>query len=107
MHGLLQKLLGQRGIETVQELDKDERLTFDNWDKILSKEELTLEDVKQFCQAQIDTIQGKWQDLNITQANKAELIPYQTIYTLLLRVIQSPRSAREQLEQQLINLTKQ
>jgi hypothetical protein len=106
MHGLLTTLLRKRGIETTKELDADEKLTFDNWDKILSKEELTLEDVKQFCQAQIDTIQGKWQDLNITQANKAELIPYQTIYTLLLRVIASPKSAREQLEQQLISLTK-
>ena len=106
MHGLLQTLLRKRGIETTQELDTDEKLTFDNWDKILSKEELTLEDVKQFCQAQIDTIQGKWQDLNITQTNKAELIPYQTIYTLLLRVIQSPKSAREQLEKQLVELTR-
>ena len=107
MHPLLQTLLGKRGIETVNELDMDEKAQYDQWEKILSKEELTIEDVKQFCKSQVEVIEGKWKDLNVENTKKAELIPYHTVYKTLLSAIDSPRSARESLEQQLINLTKQ
>lgn len=106
MHGILTKLLQKRGIESVNKLDKEEKQTFDNWEKILSKEELTLEDVKNFCQSQIDVIEGKWKDLNVDNLKKAELIPYHTVYKTLLTAIQSPRSARESLENQLNQLLK-
>lgn len=104
MKSILHKLLERRGIESIDKLDKEERQTFDDWDKILSKEELTIEDIKQFCKAQIEVIEGKWKDLNVDNSKKAELIPYHTVYKTFLLAIDSPQSARESLEKNLNQL---
>jgi len=39
---ILSKLLKKRGIKDVTELTEDERVEFDNWQKVLNKEELTI-----------------------------------------------------------------
>jgi len=103
---ILSKILAKRGIKDASQLTKEERLDFDNWTAILSKEELTMADIKEFCKSQVDIIEGKWSDLNIENSKKAELIPYHTVYSVLLKVIDSPRLAREQLEKQLNELLK-
>lgn len=102
LKGILAKLLEKRGIESLDELSKEEKETFDNYDKILSKSELTLDDVKKFLESQIGMIEGRWRDLHIEQAKKSELIPYHTTYKTLLEVIKSPQLEREALEQVLI-----
>ena len=106
MHNLIEKLLNKRGIKNIEELDKDEKETFEGWQSILSKEELTIGDVKQFCQSQVDVIENKWKDYNTENEKKAELIPYHTVYKTLLLAIDSPRSARENLENQLLQMIK-
>lgn len=104
MHSLIYKLLHKRGIETIDELSQEEKSTFDTWQKILTKDELTIEDIKKFCESQIDIIENKWKDLNLENSKKAELIPYHTVYKTLLAAIDSPKSARSQLEIQLNQL---
>ena len=104
MKDILSKLLQKRGLSSTQELDKEEQATFETWQAVLSKDELTTEDIKNFCQNQVDVIEGKWQDLNTTQDKKAELIPYHTVYNLLLKAIDSPKAAREALEKNLQQL---
>ena len=106
MKDILAKILRKRGLNSVEELDKDEKQTFQNWQAVLSKDELTIEDVKNFCQSQVDVIEGKWADLNTSQDKKAELIPYHTVYKTLLLAIDSPKAQRENLENQLNNLIK-
>lgn len=106
MHSLLSKLFEKRGITDVKELDEEELKVFQSWDKILSKESLTIDDIKAFCQSQIETIENKWADLNLDQSKKAEMIPYHTVYKLLLNAIKSPQVIREQVEEQLNNLIK-
>ncbi len=101
MHNLLLELFSRRGIKDPKELDVEEKAVFENWDKILSKEELTLEDVKSFCQTQVLIIEGKWADYTTDNAKKAELLPYYTCYKTLLKAIDSPKIAREALEIQL------
>lgn len=103
MKDILYRLLNKRGLK-VDELDKEEKAQFENWNAILSKEELTLEDVKQFCQTQCEIIKGKWSNYDLENAKKAELIPYFTVYSTLLQVIQSPKVARENLEKHLLQL---
>lgn len=106
--------MGKKGIKDFNELDSTpmpdgsptERQTFESYNAILSKEELTIDDVKHFCQSQIDVIENKWKDMTIETAKKAELICYHTVYKALLAAISSPRSARESLEKYLIELTK-
>ena len=103
MLDILNKLLQKRGVK-YEELDKEEKKQFEDWKLVLTKDELTTQDIKDFCQSQVDTINGKWQDLNLDQAKKAELIPYFTVYNLLLKVIDSPKEARSALEKNLQQL---
>uniref|UniRef100_A0A6M3LC07 Uncharacterized protein n=1 Tax=viral metagenome TaxID=1070528 RepID=A0A6M3LC07_9ZZZZ len=106
MHNLLTKIFAKRGIKDITELDKDERETFETWNKILSEGEMTVEKIQEFCQSQIDVIENKWKDLDIEQTKKAEWIPIHNVYSTILLAIKSPKAARENLEKQLIELTK-
>jgi hypothetical protein len=101
---ILQRLLTKRQIKSKEELTPDEKSQFENWEKILSKDELTIEDLKTFCKSQIDVIEGKWRDLNVDQSKKAELIPYHTVYKTLEAALLAPKAAREALEQHLNQL---
>lgn len=104
MKGILEKLLRKRGIDSIEELDQEEKKTFEKWEEVLSKEEMTIDDIKKFCQSQIDLIQNRWADLNTDHSKKAEMIPYHTVYNLLIRAIDSPKEARLALEKNLIQL---
>jgi len=114
MHKLLYKWLNQKGFKGPEELDKtpmpdgspNEFQIFENYREILSKEELTIDDFRQFMQGQVSVIEGKWSDLNIEQSKKAELIPYHTVYKILLQALDAPKTQKEILERQLIQLTK-
>ena len=90
MHSLINKLFAKRGIKSANELSPEEKADFDNWERILSKEELTTNDIKDFCLSQVDMIESKWRDLTIENERKQELIPYHTVYKALLKVIDSP-----------------
>ena len=103
MLDILNKLLQKRGVQ-YEELDTEEKKQFDDWKLVLTKEELSTQDIKDFCQNQVDVIEGKWQDLNLEQSKKGELIPYHTVYNLLLKVIDSPKEARNSLEKNLRQL---
>jgi hypothetical protein len=105
MHDLLYKMLKQRGIENLDQLDQEERLTFDNWREILNKEELTIKDIKEFCRIQCEVIRQKWADYNIEQSRKNDLIAYFTVYNSLLSAIDSPKVGKEALEAQLKQMT--
>ena len=106
-HPLIDKLFNRRGIKDINDLQPEEKATYENWEKILSKEELTMADLKEFCKTQIAVIEGKWSDYAVDNAKKAEMIPYHTVYKTLLLAIDSPRSAREAMEIQLQQLIKQ
>ena len=112
--GILDKFLQKRGLSSPKDLDNTptsdgsptELQTFEKWKGILSKETLTLEDIKIFLQSQIGIIEAKWRDLNLEQSKKAELIPYHTVYKTLEQAISAPQVERERLEEfinQLIN----
>ena len=104
MHTLIEKLFHKRGIEDLKELTPEEKTDLDNWQAILTKDELNVDDIKNFCQTQIDIIESKWRDYNLEDSKKQGLIPYHTCYKTFLSAIQSPRSARENLEKTLIQL---
>ena len=103
MHKLIHKLLKKRGIETLDQLTQEERQTFNTWQSVLSKEKLSTDDLKEFCNSQIAVIEGRWRDMS-GEAKKGELIPYHTVYKMLLEVMDSPQKAREALEKQLEQL---
>ncbi len=104
MHPLLSKLLQKRKIQDPNELSAEEKVTFEQWNLILNKEELTVEEIKLFLQNQISVIEQKWADLNKDNQSKAELIPVHTVYKLLLSAINSPKQAREAVVASLTQL---
>jgi hypothetical protein len=103
---LLTRLFARKGIKSVDELSKEERATFDNYEKVLSKTELSVGDIKDFLKSQISLIEGKWRDLGLNSMAKAELIPLHTVYRALLTAIDAPMLEREQLETYLRGLIK-
>jgi len=114
MHPLLSKLLHRRDIKDVTELSNaplpdgspSERQMFENYREILSKDELTIQDVRNFCAVQIEVIETKWKDLNLRQEQKAEWLPYFTVYRSLLLALDSPKMVRQNLEKYLTDLIK-
>lgn len=105
MHPILTKWLHQNKIASVDELDKDEKAVYDNYDKVLSKEPLTLEDLKVFISQQVELIERKWRDYDRDELKKSDLIPYHTCYKTLLAAIESPSVEREAMINHLTQLT--
>ena len=99
---ILSRILEKKGIKDITQLDTEERETFEHYQAILSKKDISVEDLKHFLQAQIKVIEAKWKDYG-TQS-KADLIPYHVIYRSLLDIITSPQAEREQLEKYLTQL---
>mgnify|MGYP001563727878 CR=1 FL=1 len=99
---ILARILEKRGIKDAKELDTDEREAFEGYQRTLSKPDITIENVKEFLHIQLQVIEGKWKSYDMQ--NKADLIPYHTVYKVLLDILNSPQAEREQLEKYLIQL---
>lgn len=99
---LLQKIFQKRGIKSVEDLDPEEKATFANYERILSKREISVADIRQFMIFQINSIEMRWRDNKVPQADKSELIPYHTVYKTLLQAIDAPEAERVALEQVLL-----
>ena len=104
---ILSKLLAKRNIKDISELDGEEKKTYEIWQEVLAKEELNVEDIKNFCKSQIGVIKGKWNDYRVDASKKAELIPYYTAWEMLLGAIDGPKGQKQVLEQHLEQLLKQ
>lgn len=92
----------KRGIKNVDDLSTEEQATFQNYERILSKREVSIADMRQFMIFQINSIETRWRDNKIMQEEKAELIPYHTVYKTLLQAIDAPEAERIALEQVLL-----
>lgn len=112
MRDLLFKYLSSKGIKSPTELDKTpttdgsptEFETYKNYEKTLSKDELSIGDIKKFLTMQIGIIEARWKDFSTSAEKKAELIPYHTVYKTLEQAISAPKAEREQLEAHLNKL---
>ena len=98
---ILEKYLQWAGVSKPEELTPEEKVTFDNWKLVMNKDELTMDDLKKFMQGQVEAIENRWKDLLVDKESKADLIPYHTIYRILLSVVDAPKAMRESLEIQL------
>tara|TARA_R110002096_G_scaffold14474_1_gene50248 strand:+ start:207 stop:524 length:318 start_codon:yes stop_codon:yes gene_type:complete len=102
----LSKVLASKGIKDESELSDEEKAQFENWRAILAKEELTMEDVVKFCNAQIDNIEAQFKDLENSQDKVKGLVLQHSIYKTLASIIKSPSVERESLERYLTDLIK-
>jgi len=114
MDKLLTKWLEQKGVKTPDDLDNspmpdgspNERETFENYRQGLDMKEVTVINIKNFCKGYMSHIESKWADYDLDAYKKAELIPYHTVYKAIVNLIESPKSNRETMKNQLKQLTK-
>lgn len=103
MNHFLEKLLGKRGITDATKLDKDEIKTYDNWRKVLSEGEISVEKIQEFCKQQLSIIEAKFKEDNIPEKNQRLITSY-NIYKALLGAIEKPKHEKEDLEKYLQSL---
>ena len=103
MHSLLKSLLTKRGIKDLSELSTEEKETFENWDIALTGT-ITVEKIKQFCEGQISRIQDQYANPDNTEKKDMYLKASLTIYSTLIKIINSPEAERESLEKYLTKL---
>lgn len=113
MHYLLSKLLAKRGYKNISELSADrmpdgspsEKETFDRWNKVLSaRDTITVEDIKKFCNGQVQHIEQQWKSLDNATVKNERLVLLHTVYKAIIEVIDSPQTQRESLEKYLMGL---
>lgn len=98
---LLAKLLNKRGISKVEELDKEEKETFDRYQLILSGELVTIDTLKEFCKSQIKIIESKCDGITpLSNLQQASI----HVYVNLLKAIEAPEAERASLERYLTQL---
>ena len=103
---LLKQLLKKRGIENTTELNDEEKSDFDRWNQILSKGEINVEKILEFCKHQKQIIENQWSNLDNAAVKNERLVIQHTIYSKLIGVIESPASEREALEKHLQDMIK-
>ena len=106
MHSLLAKWLAKIGLKSVDELSSEEKQTYDNWNRILSEGEITVDKIKDFCHAQKKIIETQYSNPDNTDKKDNILKASLGIYNALLGLLEGPVVEREALEKYLIGLLK-
>lgn len=94
----------KKGIESVENLSADEKITYDKWTFILSEGEITVDKISKFCESQLGIIENEWKDMSNSAEKNNRLVVQHTVYRTLLKAIASPRAEAENLEKYLISL---
>lgn len=98
---LLHKLLEKRGIEKVEDLSPEEFQIFERYRMVLTGSTVTLDQVKEFCHAQIAIIEAKCDGITpLTSVQQACL----HVYINILKAIEAPEAERTSLERHLNQL---
>ena len=93
-------------IKEEKEFSVEEKETFDKWDKILSEGEISVEKIKEFCSNQLKIIETQWKNLDNDIKKNERLILLHTVYSILVNLIESPQTEKENLEKYLTELLK-
>lgn len=98
---LLSKLLDKRGIDTIEDLEPEEKQVFERWSVVLTGESVSIENLKDFCRAQIRRIEEKAD--GVTPLNNLQQACIH-VYIQLLKAIEAPEQERVALEQHLTQI---
>lgn len=102
----IDKLLSKRGIKNEEDLSIEERQTLQKYRSILSGEKISVENIKTFCQAQVNLIQTKFAD-NPRIDDDVYLKACLHVYLNIIKAIEAPELEREILEKHLEQLVKE
>ena len=106
MDNILSKLFKKRGIKDITELDKEEKVQFEQWQAVLNKEQVTINDIAEFCQGAMNTIEAQFGDINIEDDRIARLALQHSVYKGFKNLINAPTAEKEQLTEYLTGLLK-
>lgn len=108
--GFLKNILKKREVESVADLNADERQTVtaweNDWKAILAKPDITIDDMRLFCDNQVKIIEWQWRDLNNPDKKNERLILLHTVWSLLRNFLNSKEDSRVALEKYLEQLGK-
>lgn len=105
-HFLIEQFFKKNNIEA-EKLTEEEKSTFDEWQKSLIAEPITIENLTGFIKSQKEKTENKLADPSIPKEQRFELLPYLTIYKALLGLIESPQAEKEAKEEYIKELLKQ
>ncbi len=104
MQNILSSILAKRGIKDKSELTKEERKDFDNWQRILEEEEVTIASLSEFIEGEIVQVQNEFKDLDRTPEKTERLALKLSIYSTIQEVLTSKKNEREALIEYLTTL---
>ena len=96
MHPLLHKLLKKREIRDVKDLSKEEKSDFSRWEKTLSEQEVTVDNIAGFCANQIGLIESRWKQPKDDDKLRS-LVSQHVVYSAMLGITTKPKSERASL----------
>lgn len=101
MHGLISRILDKRKIDSVEELEPEERSQIRQWNIVLSGESVTIDTLREFCRSQISLIEDRADGvIPLTMIQQACI----HVYKNLLKAIEAPEAERKSLELYLTQL---
>lgn len=104
MHQAIEKLLQKRGIKSIEELTSEEKMQFDEWQKVLTKEKVTIPSLAVFLNVQKSIIETQFGDIANSLEKNSRLVLQHAIYSKLIRFIDSEKIEKEALEKYLTDL---
>lgn len=104
MNSRISKVLNKRGIKSVGDLTPEERADVMRWESVLSKDELTAQDIERFCLDRAAAIEKRWSDTQVKAEELARLVSMHCVYRAIASAIRSPAEEKARLEKYLVDL---
>lgn len=96
---ILDRFFKKKGIETSEDLSAEERVVYENYKRILTGENLTVDSIKEFCSSQIKIIESRIAaSLEIPSAVQVASLH---VYLNILKMMDAPEVERRTLEDYL------
>lgn len=105
MENLLEKLLKKAGVKDYRELTTQEKATYDNWSKVLSKE-VNIDDIEEFIGNEVKKLYKELKEK--TKKDKGREALYLTAridnYEAILSIIKTPKAQKEAIKERIKKL---
>jgi len=101
---ILKKYLEKKGLTEFSQLSEEEKDTYRRWDDVLSVRKLTDDDVKEFLRNEVDEVQVKLVNPNLSQREDVFLKMKLDFIRKITLFLMSPEIEKRTLEQNITNL---
>lgn len=103
MNNLISKYFDKFKIDSVKMSD-EEKVTFDRWEHTLSDEPLTIEKLTEWLEFRKTAVGATLGNLDNSTEKVERLVIWQTLLDQVIKLINSPKAERENLESHIQNL---